>query len=138
MKHMAPLILILEMEFGISGGVEDVVDFCDVGNEKFCSMVGLVAPSPQGQREWNCFVKGRLGWYPITATSRNQSTIALGSGEAELVAALSGDCEGMGPRQQWNWLRKPRNNAEETCSTTQQILYCRIKRKGSNRKNKTY
>ena len=38
---------------------------------------------------------GKLGWYPIIASSRKQSTIALSSGEAELVAALSGACEGM-------------------------------------------
>ena len=56
-----------------------------------------------GTASW---VTGRLGWYQITATSQKQSTIALGSGEAELVAALSGACEGMGPRQQRNWLRR--------------------------------
>ena len=38
--------------------------------------------------------------------NREQSTIALSSGEAELVAALSGACEGMSLRQQWNWLLK--------------------------------
>ena len=41
-------------------------------------------------------------------------TIALSSGEAELVAALSGACEGMSLRQQWNWLLKFGCNAEET------------------------
>ena len=42
--------------------------------------------SVSGTASW---VKGRLGWYPITAMNRKQSTIALSSGEAELVAALS-------------------------------------------------
>ena len=94
--------------------------------------------SVSGTASW---VKGRLGWYPITVTSKKQSTVALGSGEAELVAALSGTCEGMGLRQQWNWLRKSGNNAEETCSTSQQILCCDssaavsvTKRNGSTRK----
>ena len=59
--------------------------------------------SVSGTASW---AKDRLGWYPPTATSKKQSTIAPSSGEAELVAALSGACEGMGLRQQWNWLRK--------------------------------
>ena len=37
-------------------------------------------------------LRGKLGWHPITASSRKQSTIALSSGDAELVAALSGAC----------------------------------------------
>ena len=53
--------------------------------------------SVSGTASW---VKGRFGWYPITAPGKKQSTIALSSGEAELVAALSGACEGMGLRQQ--------------------------------------
>ena len=59
--------------------------------------VTLIGFSVSGTASW---VKGRLGWYPITATSKKQSTIALSNGEAELVAALFGACEGMGPRQQ--------------------------------------
>ena len=31
---------------------------------------------------------GKLGWYPIIASRRKQSTIALSSGEAELVGWL--------------------------------------------------
>ena len=54
--------------------------------------------SVSGTASW---LRGELGWYPITASSRKQSTIALSSGEAELVAALSGACEGMSLRQQW-------------------------------------
>ena len=49
--------------------------------------------SVSGAASW---LRGKLGWYPIIASSRRQSTIALSSGEAELVAALSGACEGMG------------------------------------------
>ena len=45
--------------------------------------------SVSGTASW---VKGRFGWYPITASSKKQPTIALSSGEAELVAALSGAC----------------------------------------------
>ena len=67
-----------------------------------------------------------------------QSTIALGSDEAELVAALSGAFQCMGLRQQWNWLLKFGCNAKETNETTQHILCCDssaalglIKRKGS-------
>ena len=63
-------------------------------------------------------------------------------GEAEF-AALSGACEGMGLRQQWNWLLKFGCNAKETNETTQQILCCdssaalgMIKRKGSTRKTR--
>ena len=74
-----------------------------------------------------------------------KSTIALSNGEAELVAALSGACERMSLRQQWNWLLKFGCNAEETNESTQQILSCdssaalgMIKRKGSTRKTKTY
>ena len=71
-----------------------------------------------GTASW---LRGKLGWSPITASSGKQSTIALRSGEAELVAALSGACEGMGLRQQCNWLLKFGGNAEETNETTQQI-----------------
>ena len=56
-----------------------------------------------GTASW---VKGRLGGCPITATSKEQPTIAHSSVEAEFVAALSGAFECTGPRQQWNWLRK--------------------------------
>ena len=84
-----------------------------------------------------------LGWYPITASSKKQPTIALNSGEAELVAALSGACEGMGLRQQWHWFLKFECNAEETNETTQQVLCCDssaalgvTKRTGSTRETK--
>ena len=82
-------------------------------------------------------LRGKLGWYPITAT------IALSSGEAEVVAALSGACEGMSLRPQWNWLLKFGCNTKDTNETTQQILCCdscaalgMIKRKGSTRKTR--
>ena len=88
-------------------------------------------------------LRSKLGWYPITASNRKQSTITLSSGEAELVAALSGACEGMSLRQQWDWLLKFGCNAEETSETTQQIPCCdssaalgMIKRKGSTRKTR--
>ena len=42
--------------------------------------------SVSGTASW---VKGRLGWYPIPAMNKKQSTIAISSGEAELVAAPS-------------------------------------------------
>ena len=42
--------------------------------------------SVSGTASW---VQGKLGWYPITASSKKQSTIALSSGQVELVAALS-------------------------------------------------
>ena len=96
--------------------------------------------SVSGTASW---LRGKLAWYPITASSRKQSMIALSSGEAELVAALSGACEGMSLRQQWDWLLKFGCNAEETSETTQQILCCdssaalgMIKRKGSTRKTR--
>ena len=96
--------------------------------------------SVSGAASW---LRGKLGWYPITASSRKQSTIALSSGEAELVAALSRACESMGLRQQWNWLLKFECNAKETNETTRQILCCdssaalgMIKRKGSTRKTR--
>ena len=88
-------------------------------------------------------LRGKLVWYPITASSRKQSTIALSHGEAELVAATSGACEGMSLRQQWNWLLKFGCNAEETNETIQQILCWdsaaalgMIMRKGSTRKTR--
>ena len=59
--------------------------------------------SVSGTASW---LRGKLGWYLITASSRKQSTIALSSGEAELVAALSGARESMTLRQQWTWLLK--------------------------------
>ena len=40
--------------------------------------------SVSGTASW---LRGKLGWHPITESSRRQSTIALSSGEAELVAA---------------------------------------------------
>ena len=62
-------------------------------------------------------------WYPIVASSRKQSTIELSSGESELVAVLSGACEGMGLRQ-WNWPRQFSNNNEIQTDAAQQILCC--------------
>ena len=67
--------------------------------------------SVSGTATW---VRGNLGWYPITASSMKQSTIAFSSHEAELVAALAGACEGMRLRQQWNWLLKFGRGNEET------------------------
>ena len=49
------------------------------------------------------------------------STIALSSGVAELVAARSGACEGMGLRQQWKWLRQFSSNDEMQTDAAQQI-----------------
>ena len=57
--------------------------------------------SNSGTATW---VRGKLGWYPISATSRKQTTVALSSGEAEMVAALSGACEGLGINELWQWL----------------------------------
>ena len=59
--------------------------------------------SVSGTASW---AKGRFGWYPITAPGKKQSTLALSSGEAELVAALSGACEGIGLRQQAELIAK--------------------------------
>ena len=96
--------------------------------------------SVSGAASW---LRGKLGWYPIIASSRKQSTIALSSGEAELVAALSGACEGMGLRQQWNWLRQFGNTDDEPAEGSQQILCCdssaalgMMRRKGSTRKTR--
>ena len=72
-----------------------------------------------------------------------QSTFSLSSGEAELVTALSGACEVMDQRQQWNWSLKLGRNAEETHTTTQEILCCEtsaalgmVRRKGSTCKTR--
>ena len=76
--------------------------------------------SVNGTVSW---LRGKLGWYPITASSRKQAKIAISSGEAELVAALSGACDGMSLRQQWNWLLKFGCNAEETeCDDTTDLV----------------
>ena len=48
---------------------------------------------------------------PDARVGLQQSKIALSSGEAELVAALSGACEGVSLRRQWNWLLKFECNA---------------------------
>ena len=47
----------------------------------------------------------RQTWDPITASSRKQSTI-VNSGEKLkwLLHSLELVCEGMGQRQQWNWV----------------------------------
>ena len=96
--------------------------------------------SVSGTASW---LRGKVGWFLNMATSRKQSTIVLSSGEAELVAALSGPCEGMSLRQQRNWLLKFGCNAEEMNDTTQQILCCdssaalgMMRRKGSTRKTR--
>ena len=73
--------------------------------------------SVSGAASW---LRGKLGWYSIIASSRKKSTIS--SSEAELVAALSGACEGMSLRQQWNWLRQFGRSDEETTGASQQIL----------------
>ena len=65
-------------------------------------------------------VRGKLGGYPISASSKKQSTTALSNGEAELVVALLGACEALGLRQQWIWLLKFGRDAEETNATTPQ------------------
>ena len=52
--------------------------------------------SVSGAASW---LRGKLDRYPIKASNKKQTTIALSSGEGELVAALSGACEGMGLRQ---------------------------------------
>ena len=98
--------------------------------------------SVSGAGSW---LRGKLGWYPITASGRKQSTIALSSGEAELVAALSRACEGMGLRQQWNWLEQFGCNDGEPTEASQQILCCDssvalgvIRRKGSTRKTRHF
>ena len=77
------------------------------------------------------------------ASSRKESTIALSSGEAELVAALSGTCESTGLRQQWIWPLKFGCSDEETTEASQQILCCDsfaalglIMRKGWTRKTR--
>ena len=79
----------------------------------------------------------------ITASSRKESTIAHTSGEAKLVAALSGASESMGLRQQWIWLLQFGCSDEETTEASQQILCCdsfaapgMIMRKGSTRKTR--
>ena len=46
-----------------------------------------------GTASW---LHGDHSWYSVTVSSKPQSSIALSSGEAEAVAALSGACEGMG------------------------------------------
>ena len=89
------------------------------------------------------WLRGKLGWCPIVAPSRNKSTTALSSGEAKLVAALSGACEGMGLRQVWNWLEQFGCNDDEPTEASQQIV-CRvssaalgvIRRKASTRKTR--
>ena len=48
--------------------------------------------SVSGTASW---AQGKLGWYPITVSSKKQSTIALSSGETELAAALAGACDGL-------------------------------------------
>ena len=89
------------------------------GDSDWASDAGRFSVS--GTASW---LRGKLGWYPITASSRKQSTIALSSGEAELVAALSGACEGMGLRQQWTWPRQFGSNDEMQTDAAQQILCC--------------
>ena len=111
-----------------------VDDICD--SEEWRRRLNYVS----GAASW---VRVKLGWYPITASSKKRSTIALSRGEAEMVAALPGACEAMGLRQQWNWLLKFGRDAEETNATTQQIPCCDssvalgvIQCKGSSRKSK--
>ena len=60
-----------------------------------------------------------------------------------LVAALSGAFEGMGLRQQWNWLEQFGCNDDEPTEASQQILCCVssaalgvIRLKGSTRKTR--
>ena len=65
--------------------------------------------SVSGAASW---LRGKLGWYPIIASSRIQSTIALSSGEAELVAAL---CD------KWNRLRQFENTDGEETEASQHI-----------------
>ena len=79
--------------------------------------------SVSGTASW---LRGKLGWFPNTASSSKRSTIALSSGEAELVAALSGPCEGMSLRQQRNWLLKFRCNAEEMNAFNSICLVLRV------------
>ena len=75
--------------------------------------------------------------------TQKQSTIALSSGEAELVAALSGACEGMGLRQQAELVAKVWKQCRGDVLTSQKIQCCdssagvsMVKRKGSTRKTR--
>ena len=56
--------------------------------------------------------------------ARTSRPIEVSGGEAELFAALSEACEGMGLRQKWNWQPKFGRRAEETNETKQSILCC--------------
>ena len=80
---------------------------------------------------WQCAGDTQIGLATLIDSKENlvgtrsprRATIALSSGDAELVAALPGACKGLSLRQQWNWLLKFGWNAEETNETTQQILW---------------
>ena len=74
------------------------------------------------------WVRGACGWYPVSCTSRKQSSVALSSGEAELVAALSGACEGLGVQSIWQWLlafgKPTEHSSDHEKAWPMQILCC--------------
>ena len=50
-------------------------------------------------------MKGATGkWYLVQSLSRKQTTVALSTAEAELIAMLAGVCEMRGISQLWRWM----------------------------------
>ena len=51
------------------------------------------------------WVKDATGkWYSVQILSRKQTTVALSTAEAELIAMLAGVCERRGVSQLWCWM----------------------------------
>ena len=78
-------------------------------------------------------MQGKLGWYPITVSSKKQSTIALSSGE--LAAALAGACDGLATTVELvieMWMQCRGNEWSLSCDSS--AVLSLIKRKGPSRK----
>ena len=141
MRNIKPILRYLRVNPGIMTARPTTLNLEAVTRDPVGSVLTYGDPDWAGDAD-RISVNGTASWLR-TASNRKQSTIELSSGEAELVVALSGACEGMSLRQRWNWLLKFGCNAEETNETTQQILCCdssaavdMIKREGSTRKTR--
>ena len=88
------------------------------------------------------YVKGHDQlWYLVQAVSRKQSTVALSSGEAELISILSGTCELRGVSMMWSWLMaggimKDVEIHEEIVGSDSTVALSILRRKGATRRTK--
>jgi hypothetical protein len=88
------------------------------------------------------WVKGATGkWYLVQSLSRKQTTVALSTAEAELIAMLAGVCEMRGISQLWRWMLadgiiEDMKQTDEIVGSDSSAGISILKRKESSRRTK--